>query len=86
MPSIQSWAGTKKNEFMTTSSTLLLVVMPEQQNQSTGYNTWTLEQLLRYNRDAVDAGTTPRWIPIAAVADPAESRSIVEMRLAALKP
>ena len=70
---------------MTTSSTLLLVVIPEQQSESTGYNTWTLEQLLRYNRDALDAGTTPRWLPIAEVADPAESRRIVENRLAALK-
>jgi hypothetical protein len=70
---------------VTISSTLLLVVIPEQQNKSTGYNTWTLEQLLRYNRDAVEAGTSPRWIPIAEVADPAESRRIVENRLEALK-
>jgi hypothetical protein len=70
---------------MTTSSTLLLVVSHDQQNESTGYNTWTLQQLLRYNRDAVDAGTTPRWIPIAEVADPSESRRIVETRLEAMK-
>lgn len=44
---------------MTTSTTLLLVVIPEHQNKATGYNTWALEQLLRYNRKAVDAGTTP---------------------------
>jgi hypothetical protein len=70
---------------MTTSSTLLLVVSHDQQNESTGYNTWTLQQLLRYNRDAVDAGTTPRWIPIAEVADPCDSRRIVETRLEAMK-
>jgi hypothetical protein len=69
---------------MTTSTTLLLVVIPEHQNKATGYNTWTLEQLLRYNRKAVNAGTTPPWVPICEVADPAESRRIVENRLEAM--
>lgn len=68
-----------------TSPTLLLVVIPEQQNKPTGYDTWTLEKLLRYNQDAIAAGTAPRWIPIAEVADPKESRSIIEKRLEALR-
>lgn len=65
--------------------TLLLVVLPEQQNKPTGYDTWTLEKLLRYNQDAIVAGTAPKWIPIAKVADPNESRRIVEIRLKALQ-
>lgn len=60
---------------MTTSTTLLLVVIPEHQNKAAGYNTLALEQLLRYNRKAVDAGTTPSWVPICEVADPASGRT-----------
>jgi hypothetical protein len=67
------------------SHTLLLVVIPEQQHEATGYDTWTLTQLLRYNQEAIDAGKVPRWIPIAHVADPNESRRTMEMRLEALK-
>jgi hypothetical protein len=64
---------------------LLLVVIPEKQHQATGYDTWPLEKLLQHNQDAVVAGKAPTWIPIAKVADPQESRRIVEMRLQALR-
>lgn len=68
-----------------TAPTLLVVVLPEKQNQATGYDTWPLEKLLQHNQDAIVAGVAPRWIPIAHVTDPRESRQIVEMRLEALK-
>jgi hypothetical protein len=61
------------------------MVIPEHQDRSTGYDTWTLKKLLEYNQDAVAAGVAPRWIPIAAVADANESRRIVASRLDALQ-
>lgn len=68
-----------------TSSTFFLVVIPEHQHEPIGYNTWSLHKLLEYNQNAVAKGVAPRWIPIAQVADPNESRRIVEFRLAALQ-
>ena len=51
------------------SHTLLLMVIPEQQDKATGYDTWTLTKLLQYNQDAIESGILPRWISIVQVAD-----------------
>lgn len=67
------------------SPTLLVMVNPDNQYSSTGYDTWTLTKLLQYNRDALAAGRLPQWIPIEAVEDAASSRRFVETRLARLR-
>lgn len=67
------------------SQTLLVVVNPSDQHNSTGYDTWTLERLLQYNRDKLAARELPLWVPIEAIENTSVSRRFVEARLARLR-
>lgn len=67
------------------SQTLLVVVNPSDQHNSTGYDTWTLAKLLQYNRDKLAARELPLWVPIEATKDIGSSRRFVETRLARLR-